>query len=459
MRPEWPRALFPCEHHVCAPFVVCVCLLLTCVFGALQSYRLDPAYLNPHSPTTSKYYTRSTTPNDRAVSPLNMDCDMDGLHPPPFGGDDRSVQSAHTHGSYESLNEQHFKPNPMLGAQRGDDDVSVGTRNTVLTRATVGEESRAMFSQSTLGVPRPEMYDQWLPHGKMPPRRSLSRAGLQQGESRQEQMPTSPTGHGADGARARIHSDHGMGPAEAYSDTSFDQASQGASTFAHEEGEAEVGYIVHAAPMGWKLTTPARKRFVEATALLAGYGENECLPMPDKLSDLPDVLGIPQHLTNSLRQGSSGPMPGFPHQTQAVKKNHMRAVTKHLDRTKSAQGGVTLKWMGADSHKAQLRKVDAKLKMTVSSANRPQKIVDDDTGEKKFGDQGYRLKVGGARTAGRRFREGRGGLAESISSADVGGGGLEVEVGGGNNHELGLDDVIGDFDATQMFGKRPASVK
>jgi hypothetical protein len=416
------------------------------------SYRLSPAYRNP----PNKYYERSASAyNDRAVSPLNDDV-----------RDDISAHTQGTHGSYESINSHSFHPNakfkerpkttvPTARAEEVDDGVS---------RASRGNESHAQYSQSTLGIPQPELYDQWLPHGKLPPSRSLSRGGVRVPEAFYEDdyaPPQSPTSHGG------IHSDHGLmatkpaPKADLSSNASYHSA--GGSTFAHEHPvqNDEIGYIVHSAPMGWKLTTPARKRFVEAAALLAGLDENEPLPMSTRLSDLPGNLGISPALTGSLRQGSSGPLPGFAFNDPNVKQNHKRAVTAHLDRTKAAQGGLTLKWMGADAHLAQMKKVDAKIKMKVSAANRPREIATEDYGPQP-GEPGHVVKVGGIRTAGRKFRD----MVHSESAPNIAG----WAVGSNHDQEISRDGFnaspnleeydLQAYDLQKMFStSRPNSVK
>ena len=77
-----------------------------------------------------------------------------------------------------------------------------------------------------------------------------------------------------------------------------------------EDRQGNLPYQIHSAPLGWKLTTPARKRYVEAAAALAGYDDNEALPMPKKLSELAATLNLPKEFDGRLRRGLTGPRPG-----------------------------------------------------------------------------------------------------------------------------------------------------
>lgn len=224
-------------------------------------------------------------------------------------------------------------------------------------------------SQSTLGHPTPDLYDVWVPNNALPAARGLTRAA-------------SASALGARGAGGAVRPPSAGGGREQL------QQSTRAKT------SAPIPYVVHSAPMGWKLTTPARKRFVEAAALLAGMGENEPLPMPDRLSELPESLGLPPDLDERVRRGLAGPAPRQPLTTkvrQAVRRRHTDALATALDRVRLGTGGGNMRWMGREAHERQLKKIDTKIKMNVTAANRPQTLAESTVGF-------------GSNAIGRRFR-------------------------------------------------------
>lgn len=333
--------------------------------------------------------------------------------------------------------------------------------------------AQSHFSRSTLGVPNPGMYDQWLTNNALPGiSRSLSRGGLTSGGLMWEGvagLPSTSPGKRATSPPSnaqmhnktkRLHSDHGMIPQTP--SQHFDQTSQviserssvrsrGVTQHAVEDEGEPIPYIVHSAPMGWKLTTPARKKYVEATAALAGYGDNEFLPLPNKLSELGSTMGLPSEFDRSLRAGNSGPSPKLFTRNPEVGRRSKEAARRAVERKTPK-----LKWRGLDSHRIQLKKVDAMLRSTLSSSNRPNSLVD--PGDSVYGSMepsnstmslGKKVvKVGGKRVMGRKFKsQSVGDLREGIEGIEG-----EEEVGGGEWGGGSVAKSENMFSYAEMFG-------
>jgi hypothetical protein len=389
--------------------------------------KLDPTY---------KYLLVDTANRIQFVSPPNNKA-SGRMSPTILDDDERTVNS--------QISAHSFERNPVFSPTTDkilDDDDR--TLDSEMAKTHFSHVSRA--SHSTLGVPNPVRYDHWLSNNALPVRSSLSRGGLQSASSASLRGPVYSVGLSSSrGSKAMrqsqsssgLHADHGMAPVAkgVGEEKSLDTARQ--DTFMSEQ-EEEIPYVVHSTPMGWKLTTAARKKYVEATARIAGYGDNEFLPMPAKLSKLADTMGVPPEFDRSLRGGGSGPAPSLG--SSALARN---AVSS---RSKSAQaqavvrmGAGTLKWRGIENHKLQLKRVDAKLKGAISATNRPNNLVD--AGESVYGSiagssveggtkkkKGHRILVGGKRTRGRKFK----GLGrEEGTGMEDGGGivGMEVAIG------------------------------
>ena len=404
--------------------------------------RLDPSYTYLRSTNTApalsehlKLYRsqQHTAPaphssHERSVSPLH-DCP---------GGD---IPDDHTVNTINSaLSASSFERNASLSPAK----FSKGARNgnQEMDRVQEDEESvdsamaQSHFSKSTLGVPNPGMYDQWTVNNALPGiSRSLSRGGLfgdlagqspwahpstpgERAQTLNRRATSPPSNTMMHNQEHRVHSDHRMVPRPKATEMTMNQqeASQVLSerTSVRSRGGTEsldsaepIPYIVHSAPMGWKLTTPARKRFVEATAQLAGYGDNEFLPLPEKLSQLGTTMGLPAEFDGSLRKGNSGPAPKLFVSNPSVSKRSLEAAQRAVDRS-----APPLKWRGLESHRIQLKKVDAKLRATLSGINRPAGLVD--PGESVYGTmfpeerevkiKAKLVKVGGKRVKGRKFR-------------------------------------------------------
>ncbi|GMH88444.1 hypothetical protein TrVE_jg6952 [Triparma verrucosa] len=450
--------------------------------------RLDPSYVYLRSATTApafsehiNMYMNSRNEQQQpvqntggAISPLHEGFnDPQAGEPVAFVGandvpDDNSVNTMNT--QHSNLTASSFERNQTLSpskAHRNQGMEQVEEDDRTLD----SEMNKSYFSRSTLGVPNPGMYDQWLTNNALPGiSRSLSRGGLgsagllwenaanDPGRNRAMSPPSNAMMHNKG---RRLHSDHGMGPATPQQH--FDQTSQIAeriserssvrsrgnhsAAMAEDEGEP-IPYIVHSAPMGWKLTTPARKKYVEATAQLAGYGDNEFLPLPDKLSELGSTMGLPDEFDRSLRAGNSGPAPKLFRKNPKVNQRSKEAAQRAVDRK-----APPLKWRGLDSHRIQLKKVDAMLRSTLSSSNRPSSLVD--PGESVYGaaqptsstvSLGRKVvKVGGRRTTGRQFKsQSQTDLHQGTGVEDTG----SLEGGPGPS----MTQTEQSFSYTEMFG-------
>ena len=246
------------------------------------------------------------------------------------------------------------------------------------------DDQSGRASISTLGQPTPDLYDVWLPNNALPAGR-----GLESSRSASKLMTT----NGSSNSNSSIGGGGGGGVApRPYSAGGVPQSQ---ASMPRLQTSAPIPFVVHSSPMGWKLTTPARKRFVEAAALLAGLGDNERLPMPERLSELPESLGLSSGMQERARRGLAGPAPRLPLTSkirQAVRRRHAEALSQALDRVRLGTGGGTMKWMGTESHLGQLKKIDTRIKMNVGAGNRPKILCDGNGG------------LGASAAIGRRFR-------------------------------------------------------
>ena len=325
----------------------------------------------------------------------------------------------------------------VINAKEEDDERSLGS--------DMNRTHLSHGSHSTLGVPNPAAYDEWLSHNKLPGSRRLSRSGIlgsasaarlyegQGGFSRRGALGDYPGGLQYDASIDQRDSSsyHGMAPvsneesnhnlasASASASVSVSasaSASAAAGTSSAPQGSSQrtvrtphqpsatasepdpVPYVVHSTPMGWKLTTSDRKRFVEAAARMGGYGEHEFLPMPEKLSQLGETMGIPGEFDSVLRSGGSGPSPSRQRPSATAMSRGSSAREKAVERLSKGE----LKWRGLEHHRRQMKKVDRKMKREVSAANRPKELL-----EARWAGGGMAsraMTVGGRRTKGRTFR-------------------------------------------------------
>ena len=403
-----------------ATTVYCIALKLT-IFCSLVA---DPSYqhlLLDAAKSMDYVSTVDNTVSGGRMSPSGR------MSPQLLDDDERTVNS--------QISAHSFERNPAFSPSTGkiveDDDKTLDSE--------MARTHFSMGSHSTLGIPNPVQYDRWLSNNALPIRSTLSRGGLQSAPSASLRRPVADVSASAvsfrDGkAMQHSHSstfinvDHGIAPVTSIvmGEKSVGDDTQ-QDTFADDE--EEIPYVVHSAPMGWKLTTAARKKYVEATARLAGYGENEFLPMPTKLSKLGETMGVPNDFDKSLRSGGSGPAPSLPPSSavrSAVKSRGSTARSQAVTR----MGAGKLKWRGIENHKLQLKRIDAKLKATVSATNRPNNLVD--AGASIYGSvsgnsnrSGGHILVGGKRTKGRKFK----GHKEEAEAEHEGIIGMEVSLG------------------------------
>ncbi|GMH66046.1 hypothetical protein TrLO_g12445 [Triparma laevis f. longispina] len=396
--------------------------------------RLDPSYVYLRSATTAPAFS------EHINMYMNSKNEQQNTHP------QQHPQTGNISPLHEGFAEPlHSEPVPFINTVADiPDDTSVNTQQSNLTTGSfernqalspsktgrnqameqVDEDDRTLdsamaqshFSRSTLGVPNPGMYDQWLTNNALPGiSRSLSRGGLTSGGLMWEGvagLPSTSPGKRATSPPSnaqmhnktkRLHSDH------------------------------------------------ARKKYVEATAALAGYGDNEFLPLPNKLSELGSTMGLPSEFDRSLRAGNSGPSPKLFTRNPEVGRRSKEAARRAVERKTPK-----LKWRGLDSHRIQLKKVDAMLRSTLSSSNRPNSLVD--PGDSVYGSMELSnstmslgkkvVKVGGKRVMGRKFKsQSVGDLREGIEGTEG-----EEEVGGGEWGGGSVAKSENMFSYAEMFG-------